>query len=82
LRVALSSWLTDMGLVEAGSRSQLHAYIGYMKPYATSHDDLDEDRALQEEVRNAARSLMQAVALLRRGELHQPDDGLRDPRPK
>jgi multimeric flavodoxin WrbA len=82
VRAALSNWLADMGLIDAGHRSQLGAYIGYMKSYATSHDDLDEDHALQEEVRNAARSLVQAVKLLRRGELRQPDEGLNDPRPK
>ena len=32
--------------------------VGYMQPYATSHDDLDRDTAFQEEVRNAARALM------------------------
>jgi hypothetical protein len=62
--------------------SQLGAYIGYMKPYATSHDDLDGDAGYQEEVRNAARSLVQAVKLMRSGELKQPDEGLRPPRPK
>ena len=34
------------------------------------------------EVRNASRSLVQAVRLLRRGELKQPDGALRDPRQK
>ena len=82
LRSGLSNWLTDMGLIEAGHRAELGAYIGFMKPYATSHDDLDEDHALHEEVRNAARSLARAVTMMRRGELRQPDEGLRDPRPK
>jgi len=36
----------------------------------------------KEEVRNAARSLVQAVRLLRAGKLPRPDEGLRDPRPK
>jgi hypothetical protein len=53
-----------------------------MKPYATSHDDLDADTAFQEEVRNAARALVQAVKLMRRGELRQPDAGLQPPRQK
>lgn len=35
-----------------------------------------------EEVRNAARSLVQAVKLLRRGELKLPDASLIDPRQK
>jgi hypothetical protein len=62
--------------------SQLGSYIGYMKPYATSHDELDADTAFQEEVRNAARSLVQAVKLMRHGELKQPDAGLCAPRQK
>jgi hypothetical protein len=32
-------------------------YIGYWKPYATSHDDLDGDIALQREVQFAAKIL-------------------------
>jgi multimeric flavodoxin WrbA len=79
---ALSDWLGDMGLIPAGNRSQPNAYVGYMQPYAASHDDLDADRALQKEVRNAARSLMRAVEMMRRGDLRQPDEGLADPRPK
>lgn len=48
-------------------------------PYATSHDELDADAAMQEELRNAARSLAEAVKMRRSGrreevgaELHQP----------
>jgi multimeric flavodoxin WrbA len=82
LRQDLTNWLIDMELIEAGYMSQLGAYVGYMKPYATSHGDLDADAGYQEEVRNAARSLVQAVKLMRRGELKQPDEALRPPRPK
>jgi multimeric flavodoxin WrbA len=82
LRNGLANWLTDMELIDAGNMSQLGAYIGYMRPYATSHDDLDKDTAFQEEVRNAARSLIAAVKQLRRGELTPPDAGLRAPRQK
>jgi hypothetical protein len=82
LRNGLANWLADMGLIDAGNMSQLGAYIGYMRPYATSHDDLDKDTAFQEEVRNAARSLTAAVKQLRRGELKPPDAGLRAPRQK
>ena len=80
--MSLADWLTDMGLVEAGQMSQIDAYIGYMEPYATSHDALDKDTALHEETRNAARSLIQAVKNIRSCELKQPDQNLRDPRPK
>jgi multimeric flavodoxin WrbA len=82
VRQSITSWLTDMELIEAGNASQLGAYVGYMRPYATSHDDLDHDTAFQEEVRNAARSLVAAVKQLRRGELKPPDAGLRPPRSK
>ena len=82
VRTGLASWLTDMGLIEAGHLSQLGTYIGYMEPYATSHDALDSDTAVQEQTRNAARALLLAVKQLRRGEIKQPDVNLRDPRPK
>jgi multimeric flavodoxin WrbA len=82
VRNGLAGWLIDMGLIDAGNKSQLGAYIGYMEPYATSHEALDKDTGVQEETRNAARSLINAVRLMRRGEMQQPDAGLRDPRPK
>ena len=43
---------------------------------------LDADRAFQEETRNAARALVAAVRLMRRGRLPKPDSGLANPRPK
>jgi multimeric flavodoxin WrbA len=82
LRRSLVDWLMDIGMIPAGHLSQLGAYIGYLSPYATSHDDLDRDRDVQEDVRNAARALVQAVRQLRRGELKQPDAGLHPARPK
>ena len=56
-------------------------YIGYYKPYAVSHDELDRDDAVFEETRNAARVLVQAVTNLRAG-VRPPDQSLADPRPK
>ena len=82
LRRSLTDWLTDMGLIAAGRAAVIEGYVGYYRPYATSHDELDKDKDFQEEVRNAARSLTRAVRLLRRGELKQPDASLREPRPK
>jgi multimeric flavodoxin WrbA len=79
---AIASWLRDNGLHDAGHKSQLAALVGYMQPYATSHEDLDRDTAFQEEVRNAARALVQGVRLMRRGELRLPDAGLESPRKK
>ena len=36
--------------------AELDRYIGYYEPYATSHEELDADKCVQEEVRNAART--------------------------
>ncbi len=82
LRRIMTDWLADMGLLSAGHMAELDRYIGYYEPYATSHDDLDADKPLQEEVRNAARTLVEAVKLQRKGKLVSADAHLRDPRPK
>ena len=52
-----------MKLISAGGMAETDGYIGYMKPYATSHEDLDEDKAFQNEVVNVARALAAAVEL-------------------
>jgi hypothetical protein len=75
-------WLTAMGLVQAGTAGVVDTYIGYYRPYATSHEELDRDTAVQEEVRNVARAVVNAVADLRAGKLSRPDAGLERPRPK
>ena len=64
------------------SRPRLDRYIGYYEPYATSHDALDGDEAVQEEVRNVARAVVQAVRGLRNGTRVQRDSRLRRPRQK
>ncbi|MGZ5144102.1 MAG: flavodoxin family protein [Burkholderiales bacterium] len=81
-RRALSDWLDWMGLIDAGSHARLDRYIGYYEPYATSHDTLDADRALWEEVRNVARAVSVAVADARAGRLPDYNAKLKDPRPK
>ncbi len=82
LRRMLKDWLESIGMISAGHSAQAGAYIGYFGSYATSHDDLDRDRGFRAEVANAARSLVKAVKLNRRGKLAQPDANLREPRPK
>jgi multimeric flavodoxin WrbA len=82
LRRNLTDWLLDMELVEAGNSATLDRYIGYYEPYATSHDALDRDVAVQEEVRNVARSLVNTVSLIRSNRFERPDKGLESPRPK
>ncbi len=37
-----------MGLIDAGKHARLDRFIGYYKPYATSHDELDKDKDVQE----------------------------------
>jgi hypothetical protein len=69
-------------LIDAGPMSRLDRMIGYYEPYATSHDTLDRDQAVQEEVRNVARAVASAVVELRAGRLSQPDAKLKSPRPK
>jgi hypothetical protein len=64
-----------------GAGSCIDRFIDYYGPYATSHDAYDKDRALHEEVRNAARALCTHVRQLRGG-LEVPGESLRDPRPK
>jgi multimeric flavodoxin WrbA len=82
VRRALADWLNWMGLIPAGERSQLDRMLGYYAPYATSHEALDADTGLQEEVRNVARALAVAVAELRAGRLSHVGTELRMPRPK
>jgi multimeric flavodoxin WrbA len=81
LRRSLSDWLNDMHVVEAAGAACFDRYIGYFEPYATSHDALDQDAAIQQEVTNAATALARHIEQRRSG-LHAPDDGLTEPRPK
>jgi len=80
-RHALADWLSETGLIEAGSKSQVDRYIGYYEPYATSHMALDRDEAIFEETRHAVRSLAERVQQLRSG-ITPPGTRLRTPRKK
>lgn len=82
LRRILADWLTDMGLVQAGPAAAPDLFIGYYRPYATSHEDLDADPDVFATVRNAALSLANMVEQLRSGEYHAPNAGLHNPREK
>ena len=81
VRRALHDWLCDMKLFPAGEAAVIDRYVGYYKPYATSHEELDRDEELFEETRNAARVLIEAVTNLRAG-IRPADWKLEDPRPK
>jgi multimeric flavodoxin WrbA len=82
VRRALSDWLDWMGLIDAGPKARLDRFIGYYEPYATSHEALDRDQAVQDEVRNVAQALVEAVGELRAGRLSAPGADLAAPRPK
>jgi multimeric flavodoxin WrbA len=82
VRRGITDWLSWMNLVPTGHSGSLGRYVGYFEPYATSHAALDRDRAFQEEVRNAARSLVKTVRRIRSGRVVAPDRGLENPRPK
>jgi multimeric flavodoxin WrbA len=81
LRRSLSDWLSDMQLRPAGATAEIDRYIGYYRPYSTSHNDLDHDAALFEETRNVVRTVVEAVRRYRSGE-KEPGSNLEDPRPK
>ena len=82
LRRNLVDWLTDMKLMPAAPTATLDRYIGYYEAYATSHEALDRDAGLQQEVRNAAKALVSAVGLARTGKMPRADAELKEARPK
>jgi hypothetical protein len=71
-----------MSLISASRKGEADGYVGYMEPYATSHQALDEDHEFQDEVLNVARALGNAVKLARAGNFENPAEGLVDPNPK
>jgi multimeric flavodoxin WrbA len=82
LRRNLSDWLSFMNLQSAGALAEVDRYLGYYKPYATSHDELDADHDIQDEVRNAARTLLEALKAKRSGKFVAPGNHLKQPREK
>lgn len=71
-----------MQLEPAGLLAEIDRYIGYWEPYATSHAALDADLAIQDEVRNAARALAEAVTKRRAGRRDVIGAQLAQPRQK
>jgi multimeric flavodoxin WrbA len=82
VRSALHDWLSSMEMRSAGPTAELDRYVGYWKPYATSHDELDTDTAIQLEVKNAARVLLKAVQEDRLGGNLEATQGLKPSRQK
>jgi multimeric flavodoxin WrbA len=82
LRRSLTDWLQDMHLEAAHYAATIDRYIGWYEPYATSHFALDEDRAIQQEVRAAAGLLVKAVREYRSGRRRPTAREIGEPRPK
>jgi multimeric flavodoxin WrbA len=82
VRRSLADWLRFMDLAPAGVNAEIDRYIGYWEPYATSHEALDKDQAIQDEVRNAALTLAEAAHANHAGALMMPGQGLKPPRQK
>ena len=81
-RRALTDWLDWMGLIDSGPDGRLDRMIGYYEPYATSHQTLDRDSGLQQEVRNVGTAVVRTVRALRAGELKSQARDLPTLRPK
>jgi multimeric flavodoxin WrbA len=82
VRRAIADWLRFMQLCPAGVPAELDRYIGYWEPYATNHEALDKDKAIQGEVRNAALTLLEAVRAARNGMMVSAGSQLKPPRDK
>lgn len=82
LKNTLSSWLNEIMLIPSGIYGNLSRYIGYFGTYAESHDELDKDIKLQEEVKLAAIGLSMNVTAERSKKLDTQVPNLDDPRPK
>ena len=81
-RRSLADWMKSMDMVPAGASAEVDRYIDYYGPYATSHEALDRDEAIQAEVRNAALTLADGVLKVRQGKLVEAGADLPDPRKK
>jgi multimeric flavodoxin WrbA len=82
VRRSLTDWMRFMHMESAGAGAELDRYIGYWKPYATSHEELDRDTAIHDEVRYAAKTLCDALKLQREGRMELVGRELEEPRPK
>ncbi len=71
-RPMLTGWLDDMGMVDSDSFATLDRHLGY---HEASLDEPvhDGDEDCQEEVRNVARAVRNAVTELRAGRLTPPE---------
>lgn len=79
VRRSITDWLASLQMIPVAG---LDRYIGYWKPYATNHQELDADQAIQDEVKVTAQALLEATKAIRRGEHLDPYANLETPRRK
>jgi multimeric flavodoxin WrbA len=79
VRRGICDWLSSIHLEPAGDGAVLDRYIGYWEPYATSHDALDRDEAIEREVAAAAKVLADAI---KARPARQPETSRDEPRKK
>lgn len=82
VRRSLTDWLTDMELVPAGPRSSFERYIGYNQTYAESHEHLERDKTIVQDVENAATMLVRQIEVLREKKYVNTADGIPKPNDK
>lgn len=79
---ALTSWLNEMMLIPSSVYGQTGRYIGYYGTYAESHDALDKDQALFEEIKLSSEALAMNIMAERAKKLVTQVPHLHEPRPK
>lgn len=82
LKNSLTAWLNEIMLIPSSVYGQIGRYIGYYGPYAESHEALDKDHALMEEIKVSAEALAMNVRAERAKKLETQVPNLHDPRPK
>jgi multimeric flavodoxin WrbA len=71
-RPLLTGWLDAMGMVDSDSFATLDRHVGYHEP-SIEEQAAEGDEDCQEEVRNVARAVRNAVTELRAGRLSPPE---------
>jgi hypothetical protein len=81
LRRSLSDWLCDMKLLPAMRQGRDRSLHRLLRAVCDESRRARRRHCMQQEVRNAAKAVVEAVALNRAGRFPQPESDI-DPRPK
>ncbi len=72
-RPLLTGWLDGMGMVDSDSFATLDRHVGYHEQSEGGEQISDDEQDCQDEVRNVARAVRNAVTELRAGRLTPPE---------